>query len=114
MERILNKYSKNIDAKSLVKTIEELKVEYVDDGLTKEDIPPILTTLVMTVSKFKRLSGAKKKALVIDVLYHFIEEIDSGEKDSEFEIVLKAMVPPMVDSLAAMLRVKKVCLPCIA
>ena len=114
MERILNKYSKNIDTKSLVKTIEELKVEYLDDGITKEDIPPVLTTLVMTVSKFKKLTGSKKKALVIDVLYHFIEEIDPGEKDSEFEIVLKAMVPPMVDSLAAMLRAKKMCIPCLA
>lgn len=114
MERVFNKYSKNIDVKSLAKTIEELKVEYIDDGLTKEDIPPILTTLVTTVSTFKKLSGAKKKALVIDVLYFFIEEIDSGEKDSEFEIVLKAMVPPIIDSLAAMLRVKKMCLPCIA
>jgi hypothetical protein len=51
------------------------------------------------------------------VLYHFIEQIDKGPEDSEFEIVLKSMVPPMVDSFAAMIKAKKQmakCLPCLA
>ncbi len=48
---------------------------------------------------------------------HLIEQIDDGEKDSEFEIILKTMVPPMVDSFAAMLKAKKnltKCIPCLS
>jgi hypothetical protein len=98
-------------------TVEDIKLEYIDDGFTKEDIPPILGRLMMESVKFKKLPGPQKKKLVIGVLNHLIEQIDEGEKDSEFEVVLKAIVPPMVDSFAAMLKAKKnlaKCLPCLA
>jgi len=121
MEVILKKFAGKIDAKSLIKTVEEIKSEYIEDGFTKEDIPPILSRLMMESVKFKKLPGPQKKKLVIGVLNHLIEQIDDGEKDSEFEVVLKSMVPPMVDSFAAMLKAKQGlqnCLikwfPCIA
>lgn len=117
MDAILQKFAGKIDAQSLVKTVEDIKIEYLDDGFTKEDIPPILGRLMLETAKFKKLPGPQKKKLVIGVLNHLIEQIDDGEKDSEFEIVLKAMVPPMVDSFAAMLKAKKElakCLPCLA
>jgi hypothetical protein len=117
MEHILQKFTGKIDAQSLIRTVEELKTEYLDDGFTKEDIPPILGRLMLETNKFKKLPGPQKKKLVIGVLNHLIEQIDDGEKDSEFEIVLKALVPPMVDSFAAMLKAKKQmakCLPCLA
>ncbi len=99
MDAILQKFAGKIDAQSVVKTVEEIRVEYIDDGLTKEDIPPILGRLMMESVKFKKLPGPQKKKLVIAVLNHLIEQIDEGEKDSEFEVVLKSIVPPMVDSL---------------
>ena len=117
MDAILQKFAGKIDAQSLIKTVEDIKLEYIDDGFTKEDIPPILGRLMLETTKFKKLPGPQKKKLVIGVLNHLIEQIDDGEKDSEFEIVLKAMVPPMVDSFAAMLKAKKElakCLPCLA
>lgn len=114
MDLILQKFTGKIDAQSLLKTVEELKIEYIDDGLTKEDIPPILGRLMIETQKFKKLPGPQKKKLVIGVLFHLIEQIDEGEKDSEFEIVLKALVPPMIDSFAVMLKAKKMCLPCFA
>jgi hypothetical protein len=117
MDAILQKFAGKIDAQSLIKTVEDIKIEYLDDGFTKEDIPPILGRLMLETTKFKKLPGPQKKKLVIGVLNHLIEQIDDGEKDSEFEIVLKAMVPPMVDSFAAMLKAKKElakCLPCLA
>ena len=117
MEHILQKFTGKIDAQSLIRTVEELKTEYLDDGFTKEDIPPIHGRLMLETNKFKKLPGPQKKKLVIGVLNHLIEQIDDGEKDSEFEIVLKALVPPMVDSFAAMLKAKKQmakCLPCLA
>jgi len=117
MEHLLQKFAGKIDAQSLIKTVEELKSEYIDDGLTKEDIPPILSRLMMETVKFKKLPGPQKKKLVVGVLNHLIEQIDDGEKDTEFEIVLKSIVPPMVDSFAAMLKAKQQvakCLPCLA
>lgn len=116
MDSILQRFTGKIDAQSLIKTVEELKTEYLDDGFTKEDIPPILGRLMLETNKFKKLPGPQKKKLVIGVLNHLIEQIDEGEKDSEFELVLKALVPPMVDSFAAMLKAKKQiarCLPCL-
>jgi hypothetical protein len=117
MDIILQKFAGKIDTQSLVKTVEDIKLEYLDDGFTKEDIPPILGRLMLETAKFKKLPGPQKKKLVIGVLNHLIEQIDEGEKDSEFEIVLKAMVPPMVDSFAAMIKAKKQlakCFSCLA
>lgn len=117
MDIILQKFSGKIDTQSLVQTVEDIKIEYLDDGFTKEDIPPILGRLMLETAKFKKLPGPQKKKLVIGVLNHLIEQIDDGEKDSEFEIVLKAMVPPMVDSFAAMIKAKKQltkCFSCLA
>ena len=45
---------------------------------------------MMETAKFKKLPGPQKKKLVIAVLNHLIEQIDEGEKDSEFEAVLKS------------------------
>ena len=117
MDIILQKFAGKIDTQSLVKTVEDIKLEYLDDGFTKEDIPPILGRLMLETAKFKKLPGPQKKKLVIGVLNHLIEQIDEGEKDSEFEIVPKAMVPPMVDSFAAMIKAKKQlakCFSCLA
>lgn len=116
MDVILQRFSGKIDAKSLVRAVEDIKVEYLDDGFTKEDIPPILGRLMMETNKFKKLPGPQKKKLVIGVLNHLIEQIDKGDEDSEFERILKALVPPMVDAFAAMLKTKKgllKCIPCL-
>ena len=117
MDIILQKFAGKIDAQSLVRTVEDLKAEYLDDGFQKEDIPPVLGSLMMESVKFKKLPGPQKKKLVINVLNHLIEQIDDGEKDSEFEVVLKTMVPPMVDGFANMMKAQKAvakCLPCLS
>jgi hypothetical protein len=49
MDIFLEKFAGKIDTKSLLKTIEELKTEYLDDGITKEDFPPIISCLMMRV-----------------------------------------------------------------
>ena len=115
MDVILQKFAGKIDAKSLIMAVEEIKVDWFD-GFTKEDVPPILGRLMMETNKFKKLPGPQKKKLVIGVLNHLIEQIDKGEEDSEFEIILKSLIPPMVDSFAVMLKAQKglkKCLPCL-
>jgi hypothetical protein len=113
MDIILQKFAGKIDAQSLVRTVEDLKAEYLDDGFQKEDIPPVLGRLMMESVKFKKLPGPQKKKLVINVLNHLIEQIDDGEKDSEFEVVLKTMVPPMVDGFANMMKAQKAVAKCL-
>jgi len=108
MEVLLEKFSGKIDANRVISKVAEIKTKYVDDGLTKQDIPPILTILMMEASKFKNLKGEEKRELVIGILNHLIEQIDQGEEDSQFETVLKTMVPSMVDSFSVMLKVNKV------
>jgi len=107
MDAIIEKFSGKIDAKAVITMVEDIKREYLGDGLQKEDIPPIVAKLMMNASKFRGLEGPQKKKLVIAVLYHLIEEIDDGEKDSEFETVLKTMVPPIIDGFAGMLKANK-------
>ena len=116
MDLILQRFSGKIDAQSLMKTIEEIKSEHIDDGFTKEDIPPILGRLIMETAKFKKLPGPQKKKLVISILNHLIEQIDKGDKDTEFETILKTLVPPMVDAFANMIKAKdslKKCFACL-
>ena len=70
-------------------------------GITKEDLPPDnQSSHDGNHVKFKKLSGVQKKKLVVGILNHFIEQIDEGEKDSEFEVILKTMVPPIIDGFA--------------
>jgi len=107
MDLFLEKFSGKINTQNLLKTIDELKAEFVDDGITKEDLPPIITRLMMETMKFKSLPGPQKKKLVIGVLNHFIEQIDKGATDSEFERILKSMVPPIIDGFASMLKLRK-------
>ena len=115
MDSILQKFAGKITPKTVIKTVEELRVEYIDDGISKEDIPPIIARLVLEVSKFKRLPGPQKKKLVIAILNHIIEQIDAGDQDSDFEIILKSMVPPIIDSFASVMKTQKALLkflPC--
>ena len=108
MDVILEKFSGKIDAKGVITMVEDIKREYLGDGLQKEDIPPIVAKLMMTAAKFDKLEGPQKKKLVVTILNHLIGEIDGdAEHDSEFEIVLKSMVPAMVDGFANMVKAKQ-------
>lgn len=107
MEVILNKFSGKIDVASVEKCYEEIKEKYLKDGVQKSDLPPIVTRLMIEASKFKKLKGPEKRELVIEIIEKIIEDIDPGDNDSEFEMVLKTLVPSMVDSFAALLKVNK-------
>jgi hypothetical protein len=108
MDAVLDKFSGRItDSKSLINTVEQIKREYIDDGLTKEELPGLVSTLMLAVNDIKNMEGIHKKKLVISILNHLIEEIEPGDKDTEFEIILKSMVPPMIDGFSKLLKTKK-------
>lgn len=112
MEALLERFSGKIDAKGVVATVERIKRDYVADGLTKEDVPPIVSEMMMMAAKFKGLTGPEKKKLVVGILNTLISEIEQGEEDTQFEATLKRMVPAMVDSFATMLKAKNACASC--
>ena len=64
---------------------------------------------VAQAQNLKTISGPDKKELVMDLIFSIIEEIDEGDTDTEFETLLKAMVPGMIDSFAVMLKTSAGC-----
>lgn len=113
MDTILEKYSTKISVKTVMQLVEDIKRDFLGDGLQKEDIPPMVARLMIHISSYKKLEGQQKKKLVISILNHLIEEIDPGDKDTEFEIMIKSMVPPIIDGFATMLKTKKACMSCL-
>jgi hypothetical protein len=112
MDAILAKFSQKIDAKKVIATVEDIERVYIADGLTKEDIPPIVAKLMMMAASLKKLPGPEKKRLVIGLLNYLIEQIDRGDEDSEFETMLKSVVPSIVDGFAGVMKLKG-CIPCL-
>lgn len=96
-------------AEALAERTKLLVNKYKKSGITKETLPGLVSTLMIEVQKLKKLSGPDKKDLVINLIYSVIEEIDEGPEDSEFETILKSMVPPMIDSFSVMLKLNKAC-----
>ena len=109
-ENVLAGYDdKSKEGKLVIQRVKTLANRYKRTGINKENICGIVSTLMMEVNNIKTLSGPDKKELEIDLIYSIIEEIDEGEEDSEIEVVLKKMVPPMIDSFSVMLKVTKGC-----
>ena len=96
-------------AEALAERTKLLVNKYKKRGITTETLPGLVSTLMIEVQKLKKLSGPDKKDLVISLIYSVIEEIDEGPEDSEFETILKSMVPPMIDSFSVMLKLNKAC-----
>ena len=115
MDQILQQFVlSSREQKNLIQAVNEIDRRYCRDGLTKEDIPGVLGILISQAQSLKKMKGADRKKLVIDILYHLIEKIDGGAEDSEFETMLKTMVPPMIDGMAALIKFKNKCMPCLA
>jgi hypothetical protein len=109
-ETILDGYdNKSPQAKKVAERVKILTARYKKTGVNKENICGIVSNLMMEVNSIKTLKGPEKKELVLDLIYSLIEEIDEGEEDSELEVVLKKMVPPMIDSFSVMLKITKGC-----
>jgi len=112
MDAILAKFSGKVDAKKVIATVEEIERVYIADGVTKEDIPPIVAKLMMLAAGMKKLPGPEKKKMVIGILNYLIEQIEKGDEDTEFEMMLKSIVPAMVDGFAGVMKLKG-CIPCL-
>jgi len=109
-EKIIANYdSKSKQSKNVALEMKKIVERYRGKRITKENVCVLVSTLMLQAQNLKNVSGPDKKELVMDLIFSIIEQIDEGETDSEFETLLKAMVPGMIDSFAVMLKTSAGC-----
>ena len=109
-EKIVANYdSKSKQSKKVALEMKKIVERYKGKRITKENVCILVSTLMLQANNLKTISGPDKKELVQDLIYSIIEQIDEGDTDTEFETLLKAMVPGMIDSFALMLKTSAGC-----
>ena len=106
---IANYDSKSKQSKIVALEMKKIVERYKGKRITKENVCVLVSTLMLQANNLKSISGPDKKELVLDLIFSIIEQIDEGDTDSEFETLLKAMVPGMIDSFALMLKTSAGC-----
>jgi hypothetical protein len=109
LKKLLNYDSKSKQSKNVALEMKKIVERYRGKRVTKENVCVLVSTLMLQAQNLKTISGPDKKDLVTDLIFSIIEQIDEGETDSEFETLLKAMVPGMIDSFAVMLKTSAGC-----
>ena len=109
-EKIVANYdSKSKQSKKVASEMKKIVERYQGKRITKENVCILVSTLMLQANNLKSISGPDKKELVQDLIFSIIEQIDEGDTDTEFETLLKAMVPGMIDSFAIMLKTSAGC-----
>lgn len=109
-EKIVANYdSKSKQSKQVALEMRKIVERYKGKRITKENVCVLVSTLMLQANNLKSISGPDKKELVQDLIFSIIEQIDEGDTDTEFETLLKAMVPGMIDSFALMLKTSAGC-----
>ena len=109
-EKIVANYdSKSKQSKNVALEMKKIVERYRGKRITKENVCVLVSTLMLQAQNLKNVSGPDKKELVMDLIFSIIEQIDEGDTDTEFETLLKAMVPGMIDSFAVMLKTSAGC-----
>ena len=109
-EKIISNYdSKSKQSKVVAAEMKKIVERYKGKRVTKENVCVLVSTLMLQANNLKSISGPDKKELVQDLIFSIIEQIDEGDTDSEFEMLLKATVPGMIDSFALMLKTSAGC-----
>ena len=109
-EKIVANYdSKSKQSKQVALEMKKIVERYRGKRITKENVCILVSTLMLQANNLKTISGPDKKELVQDLIFSIIEQIDEGDTDTEFETLLKAMVPSMIDSFALMLKTSAGC-----
>jgi len=106
---VANYDSKSKQSKQVASEMKRIVERYRGKRITKENVCILVSTLMLQANNLKTISGPDKKELVQDLIFSVIEQIDEGDTDTEFEILLKAMVPSMIDSFALMLKTNAGC-----
>ena len=106
---VMNYDSKSKQSKNVALEMKKIVERYRGKRITKENVCVLVSTLMLQAQNLKTLPGPDKKELVMDLIFSIIEQIDEGDVDTEFETLLKAMVPGMIGSFAIMLKTSAGC-----
>ena len=106
---VMNYDSKSKQSKNVALEMKKIVERYRGKRITKENVCVLVSTLMLQAQNLKTISGPDKKELVTDLIFSIIEQIDEGDVDTEFETLLKAMFPGMIDSFAIMLKTSAGC-----
>jgi len=111
LEEILEGYDEKFNVEKLLKTLNSLKKRFQASGLSVDNISVALVALMTEVNKLKKLKPSERKQLIISILGNFIEDICPGE-DTPQEMILKQMVPTLIDNINE-LKLPKGCFSCL-
>ena len=89
--------------------VNEIKELFKYRQLNAGSLTLILMKVMSAADKCKKLSELQKKNLIIKTINRLIEDIIPGE-DVPIELILKQMVPDLIDNIYEYTRVKN-CLP---
>ena len=110
MDAILEKFTGKIDAKAVITMVEDIKREYLGDGLQKEDIPPIVGKLVTNTAKFTLLEGPQKKSLLLDSSTTSLKKLIRVTKILYLKLFSKLWCLHLLTDSLPCLKLKKLCL----
>jgi hypothetical protein len=98
LEEILSDYNDKFSPEKLLGTLNNIKNRFKKSGLDAENISMLIISILVEIEKIKKLRPPERKALTITILNNFVEEICPGD-DTPLEIILKQMVPSLLENL---------------
>tara|TARA_B100000427_G_C15370669_1_gene534194 strand:+ start:408 stop:725 length:318 start_codon:yes stop_codon:yes gene_type:complete len=100
-----------IEEKEFEAIVKNIRSTY--NELTTANIMNVVLMSMVTLEKYKMLSGNQKKQTVIDILTFIVDETHQND---EFDIIIKALIPSVIDTVIeadkGKLKIKKSFLCC--
>lgn len=98
LEDILAAYDHKFNPDNLLVILNKIKGRFKASGLTVENISMLIISVLIEIEKVKKLRVSERKELTISILNNFVEDICPGD-DTPLELILKQMVPSLIDNL---------------
>ena len=101
----------SIEEKEFEAIVKNIRSTY--NELTVQNLMNVVIMCMVTLEKYKNLDGQQKKQTVIDILIFIV---DQTHKNDEFDVIIKALIPTVIDTVIeadkGKLRIKKKFLCC--
>ena len=94
----LSTYSGKLNVENFTRDVEIIKKIFAYKQLGPENVSRVVTETVVRVRRLAKFSMNEKIGLAIHVINHLIEELVPG-RDAPMEVILKLMVPDLVEQL---------------
>lgn len=99
MKGLLLEKSTKMNVQSVLDVYNKLDAKLDAEGINKSNLCSYVMIIFGEVNKYKKLTEEERKEIIISMLNKLIRKVESGDEDSELEILLMSLVPNLVDSL---------------